>query len=503
MPGQRQGDSPVGPSVSESGLRRQGLRPASILGSMSPDGSRVVVHPADVRGRWIRWRRIAFVALIGFYAVTPLIEVGGHPAIQLDVERRRFYLFGATFNAQDFWMVLLLTLGFAFALLFVTAWRGRVWCGWACPQTVFLEGVYRPIERLIDGSREQRLRTAGGPWTAGRVARFVLKQAIFALASLNIAHAAAAIFVSPKELMLMILEGPAAHPEAFFLVVGFTVILTANFAWFREQFCVVICPYGRMQSVLHDRDSIVVAYDVARGEPRAKLGRSPPGAGLVAGGVSEAAKPGDCIDCGRCVVVCPTAIDIRSGSQMECLACQQCIDACDEVMVKVKRPTGLVGFRSEAQGRGEPRRVMRPRLFVYGALTLLSFGTLGVSLAVRTPFEASVLRARGANAFVVDGGVVRNTFELHLVNKAPSRGRFEVRVTAPVAADVVVSEPSLELESLAHRTVPVSVTIARRALSLPVELTFEVREVASGETRLQRVRFLGPSVGPEQRSAAP
>ncbi|MEW6433845.1 MAG: cytochrome c oxidase accessory protein CcoG [Myxococcota bacterium] len=457
--------------------------PAPILGSMKPDGSRLMLHPADVKGRWIRARRIVFGALIAFYVLAPFVPVGGHPMIQLDVQHRRFYLFGNTFNAQDFWLVLLFALTVAFGLLLVTAWRGRVWCGWACPQTVFLEGVYRPIERLIDGPREKRLKLASEPMSAGKAARRLVKYLAFFVVSLVIAHTATALFVSPRELWLMIEDGPSSHWEAFFLTAGFTAILTFNFTWFREQFCVVLCPYGRLQSVLHDRDSVTVSYNEARGEPRGKLVKNPP---------PGAPKQGDCIDCKRCVVVCPTGIDIRNGLQMECLACNQCVDACDEVMDRIGKPRGLVGFASQSELAGQPRRVLRPRVLVYGALMALSIVTLVISLATRTPFEANVFRPRGANPFIVDGATVRNPFQVHLFNKNPGPATFHLSLTAPVPADVVIGTPDVELPSLSDTQVPVSVSIDKAHLGKPVDLVLEVKDDASGVVRQKTIRFLAP-----------
>ncbi|MDP2271543.1 MAG: cytochrome c oxidase accessory protein CcoG [Archangium sp.] len=448
----------------------------NILGSMNQDGSRRELHPADVDGRWMRWRRAVFVVLIGFYVLAPFIPVGGHPMIHLDVQHRRFYLFGSTFNSQDFWLVLLLMLAFIFGLLFVTAWRGRVWCGWGCPQTVFLEGLYRPIERLFDGPREARIRLAAAPWTAGKFVRRLGKNTVFLVLSAAIAHTATAIFVSPRELWLMIVEGPRLHLEAFGLTLGFTAVLMFNFAWFREQFCVVLCPYGRLQSVLHDRDSVTVAYRVDRGEPRGKLQQR---------GV------GDCIDCKRCVVVCPTGIDIRNGLQMECLACTQCIDACDEIMDKVKRPRGLITFASQTELAGQPRRTLRPRLVVYAGLMAVTASTLGVSLATRTPFEANVFRARGAMPYVIDGELVRNPFEVHVTNKNPGPARFTIEVRSPVAAQVIVGTPVVELASLTDAHVPVSVSIARSLLTAPVDVVLVVTDTTHGTVREQTVRFLG------------
>jgi cytochrome c oxidase accessory protein FixG len=451
---------------------------------MKADGSRSYIIPADVRGRWLRYRRFGFAALIAFYVLAPFIPVGGHPMVQLEIETRHFYLFGQTFNAQDFWMVLLLALTVAFGLLLLTAWRGRVWCGFACPQTVFLEGVYRPIERLFEGSREQRLRQADQPWTAGRVARRAAKYAAFLIVSMVVAHTATAIFVSPRELWLMINEGPTKHLEAFVLTTGFTAILMFNFTWFREQFCVVLCPYGRMQSVLHDRDSVTVAYDEQRGEPRGKA---------VKVAAADAPKVGDCVDCRRCINVCPTGIDIRNGLQMECLACNQCIDACDEVMVKLHRPTGLITLKSQNMLQGKPARTLRPRLMVYAALMLLSAGTLGVSLASRTPFDANVYRQHGTNPFVLDGDVVRNAFEVHVFNKNPQPATFEISLVSPVdGAQISVGTPSIALASLTDAHVPVIVSIPTSSLKGPVDLALTVRDQTNGAERHLVVRFMAP-----------
>ena len=389
-------------------------------------------------------------------------------------------LFGWTFNSQDFWMVVLLLLAFVFGLLLVTAWKGRVWCGWGCPQTVFLEGLYRPIERFFDGPREARLRLAAQPMSFKKLARRVGKYSVFLAISAAIAHTATAIFVSPRELWLMIEEGPMKHLEAFGLTIGFTAILMFNFGWFREQFCVVLCPYGRLQSVLHDRDSVTVAYREARGEPRGKMQKG-----------GEAQKLGDCVDCNRCVAVCPTGIDIRNGLQMECLACTQCVDACDEVMDKVKRPRGLIAFASQNELKGLPRRTLRPRLMVYAALMLLSLGTLGVSLATRTPFEANIFRARGGMPFIVDGDVVRNPFEVHVFNKNTGPARFTIEVRCPVEAQIIVGTPTIELQSLTDAHVPVSVSIARTKLQSPVDLIVVVTDQTNGTSREKTIRFLG------------
>lgn len=259
-----------------------------VRGSILEDGQRKRIIPADVHGRFHVVRTVVFALLIGLAAALPWIHIGGAPAIFLDVDQRKFFLFGATLNAQDAWLLFFALSGVGFTLVYVTAIAGRAWCGWACPQTVLLEGVYRRIERLIEGSRSARLHRDAAPGSPASVLRRVAKHIAFALVSVLVAHVVLSYFVSLPSVFRMVRAAPAAHPEAFAWVAAISLTLYGNFAFFREQLCVVLCPYGRLQSVLLDDDSLVVGYDEKRGEPRAKKGTS--GAG-------------DCVDCGRCVVV--------------------------------------------------------------------------------------------------------------------------------------------------------------------------------------------------------
>ncbi|MCL2011412.1 MAG: cytochrome c oxidase accessory protein CcoG [Cystobacterineae bacterium] len=468
---------------------------SKIMSSMRPDGSRIMIRTADVKGRYIFWRRVVFALLIGFYFAAPLIKINGNPAVFLDVAQRRFFLFGKTFNAQDFWIVLLFALTFVFSLLLITAWRGRVWCGWTCPQVVFLEALFRPVERWVDGSREQCLKAAAQPRSVGKVFKFIIKQTLFLLLAALIAHASVAFFVSVPVYIEMIREGPAAHLSPFLWTVALTLLFFFNFSWFREQFCVVLCPYGRMQSVLHDQDSVVISYDYSRGEPRGKLAKPKPG--------EEAPKQGDCIDCKRCIYVCPTGIDIRSGLQMECLACAQCIDACDEVMQKLKKPKGLIRQASQQELTVGKRRFFRPRIVIYAVAFLIAFSALGFSLARRQSFEVQVSRPPGLAPWIAEGSKIYNQYKLHLVSKQPEKTLYKVEASFLEGADIIVGPPQAEVEPFSDIHIHIRVGIERERLreifygeegqspTLP-EVQMRVLNLQTQELKKTSIRFIAP-----------
>ncbi len=418
------------------------LSPASSLRS---DGHRQHVHPADVHGRFTRARHVVFTILGVVLVAVPWIRIEGRPALFLDVPARLFFAFGHSFNAQDFWLVFFLLSAVLFTLIVVTTVLGRVWCGWACPQTVFLEGVFRPIERLIEGPRNERIRRNEGPRDFAFFWRKALKHTLFIVVALIIGHAFLAYFVSIPSLLEMVQRSPTEHPTAFAWVIIMSGAFYANFAWFREQLCLVICPYGRLQSVLTDDDSLVVGYDTSRGEPRRK-GKDREGAG-------------DCVECGRCVAVCPTGIDIRNGLQIDCIGCTECIDACDEIMVKLDRPRGLVRYDSLRGLRGGATRFLRPRVLAYAALGAIGATVAFFALSGRMPYEATLLRMRGA-PYVVDGETIRNTFQLHVVNKEDHAITLTLRGEVPSDAELTLPE-SLELAALESRPIMVLVQFPR------------------------------------------
>jgi cytochrome c oxidase accessory protein FixG len=445
-------------------------------------GGRRYIYPADVRGRFTRYRPWLFLVLIAVYVSLPWIPVGGHPAIFLDIAARRFFIFGRTFNAQDFYLVFFLLTGVGFLLIVLAALFGRIWCGWACPQTVFLEGVYRRIERFIEGPASKRQALAKGPYTVEKFVRKTIKHVLYLAVSFVLAHLFLAYFISAEKLLRMIAEGPQRHWGSFLWGAAITALLYWNFFWFREQLCLIVCPYGRLQSAMQDPDTINIGYDAKRGEPRGKL---------------KVLNAGDCIDCRRCVAVCPTGIDIRNGLQLECIGCAACIDACDDIMKKVERAPGLIRYDSERSLKDGARRFLRPRLYLYSVLGAIG---LAVSLTLfigHVPFEANTIHGRGA-PYVLDGEVLRNQILVHLVNKNPGPSELHIE-PAPIDAksgalmEFIIPQPRVKLGSLESLEVPVLISLPRGAYHPGMRTTLRVRDSASQTVKTLEVRLSGPA----------
>jgi cytochrome c oxidase accessory protein FixG len=449
-----------------------------VLPTLNEDGSRRWIRPKLTRGRWWKRRLVVGWTLIVAFTLIPYLKLGGKPLILLDLPHRRFTLFGTTFLPTDSMFLMLLLVGLFVGIFLVTAILGRVWCGWACPQTVYMELVYRPIERLIEGNRGRQMKLD----REGPDGRRVVKNVIFGIVSVFVANTFLAYFVGVSALLEWMTGPPSQHWGAFVVVAAVAALMFLDFGVLREQVCLVACPYGRFQSVLLDRRSLIVGYDARRGEPRGPL-RERGQAGTA---------HGDCIDCAACVITCPTGIDIRDGLQMECIHCTQCIDACDVVMEKTGRPLGLIRYGARDELEGKPRRILRPRIVIYPFIMVLVWGGLVYALAHRGSADVTVLRGIGAPYGVLPDGRISNQLRVKIVNRSQETHRYAISIKDAQDLDLVSPDNPLEVEPGGAATA--SVFVMAEARSFPKglrEIDVEVRDGA-GFISATHYRLLGP-----------
>jgi len=447
--------------------------------TINDDGSRYFLHPADVNGHWVLARRLLGAVLIAIYILLPWIPINGNPAVFLDVEQRKFHLFGLTLVAQDLWVLFFAISGMGFSLFFATSLLGRIWCGWACPYTVFLDHVYRRIERWIEGDAVARRALDQAPWSLRKIFKRFLKHLIYASISIYIAHVFLAYFVSWHRLHGFMHGSPLVHATAFGIVTFLTLALWFCFGYFREQFCIIMCPYGRLQGALTDDDTINVGYDELRGEPRGQKGKT----------------DGDCIDCHRCVQVCPTGIDIRNGLQLECIGCTACIDACDDVMTRIGRPKGLIRYDSFNGFARNPRRFFRPRVYAYCALAALGLiAVIAVASYKARPFNVLISRPVGP-PFFADTQAVRNIYQIRFFNKRNQDSTVTIRLGKGTPAGYQLSgdEQMFTVGALDEMARPCVVIAPAEAYTGASDIVFEVHADPGDITIAKTVRFLGPA----------
>ncbi len=438
-----------------------------VLSTLERDGRRRWLYPRLAKGTWWRRRRgLAYVLMVIFVAV-PYLRIGGRPVLRLDIGARQFTVLGETFLPTDTLLLALLLLTAFVAIFLFTAVTGRVWCGWACPQTVYMEFLFRPIDRLFEGTRGR----GGTPKRKLSPVRQVVRFCVYLLLCSFLAHTFLAYFVGPEKLAVWMRSTPWQHPVGFLVMIVTTGLLTYDFFFFREQTCLIACPYGRFQSVMLDRHSLIVAYDFNRGEPR-KKGKVPYRKSLCSSGQcgasgdqATAVRPagnlpivGDCVDCFQCVRVCPTGIDIRDGLQMECINCTQCIDACDEVMDRVGLPRGLIRYTSQSALAGERPRLLRLRTVVYPLILIALLSGLGFAVASRQGFDARVVRGKGAPFVNIQPGRILNNFSIRLVNRTHERRIYRMELIEPEGATLQILEPELlAIEPTHSHLVPIQI----------------------------------------------
>lgn len=381
------------------------------IGTINEEGKRAWVFPKKPSGKFYKYRKWVSYALLVFLVASPFVKINGHQFLMFNVLERRFNIFGYPFWPQDFHLfVISMITGVIFIALFTVAF-GRIFCGWMCPQTIFMEMVFRRIEYWIDGDRGAQMRLDRQPWNAQKIRKRLIKWSIFFLISFLIANVFLAYLIGSDTLIRYIIDGPLQHVSTLISLLIFTGVFYFVFAWFREQVCIIACPYGRLQGVLLDNKSIVVAYDHKRGE--GEKGRKK----FRKGEDRQALGYGDCIDCLQCVHVCPTGIDIRNGTQLECVNCTACIDECDTIMEKVNLPKGLIRYASEDNIEKKTKFSFTPRMMGYSSVLVVLIGILIGMLFLRNDLEATVLRLPGQMYERKEGNIISNVYTFKLINK--------------------------------------------------------------------------------------
>jgi len=419
------------------------------IGTMEQSGKRKWIFPKKPKGKYTNYRNIVSYLLLAVYFTVPFIKINGNPFFLFNVIDRAFFIIGQPFYPQDFFI---LTLGAIASLIFIIIFTiafGRIFCGWICPQTIFMESIFRKIEYAIEGDRNRQMKLDRQEWNSEKIWKRGLKWSIYVVISLIITHFMFMYIVGYEEVLNIISQGPFANPTNFIVMILFTAAFYFVFAWFREQVCTLVCPYGRLQGVLIDKETINVFYDFNRGENRSKWRK---------GEDRKAAGKGDCIDCYQCVVVCPTGIDIRDGQQLECINCTACIDACDEVMEKVGLPKGLVRYASEKEiETGAPYK-FTGRMKGFAVVLVVLVGFLGFLLSSRGDMEAKFIKPAGSTFFVREGKIT-NTYNYTFLNKTNNKKIVTIKVIDPAKGEISYSASSritVERDKITKGTINIS-----------------------------------------------
>jgi cytochrome c oxidase accessory protein FixG len=441
------------------------------------------VYPREIEGRFARLRVLSVWSLLGIYYLLPWLNWNDRQAVLFDLPARKFFTFGLVFWPQDFIFLALLLIIAALALFFFTAIGGRLWCGYACPQTVWTES-FLWMERLAEGDRGARQKLDRGPWDANKIARKSAKQFMWVTFALWTGFTFVGYF-TPIRLLGLEVATLSLGPWEAFWIVFYAFATYGNAGYLREQVCKYMCPYARFQSAMFDKDTLVITYDGERGEPRGprKRGTDPKQQGL-----------GDCIDCTWCVQVCPTGIDIREGLQIECIACAACIDACDSVMDKVGYPRGLIRYTTEHALHHEPTRLLRPRVLIYGSLLGALVIGFVVSIALRSPVSLDVLRDRNSLYRITDDGNVDNVYTLRILNKTEREQRFRIEAQGSSRLTLIQSQTEYRVESGEVYSLPLRVRRGAYDPVGPETITLTVRSVDDAKIHATTdARFLAPA----------
>lgn len=438
---------------------------AAKINSIDSEGRKINIHPADVKGRYRTWRNITQVLLMLVFLITPWTTINGIQTVLIDIENREFYFLGSLFRSHNAPLLVFIGVGAALTLAFVTTVWGRLWCGWACPQTVFIDGVYRRIEEFVEGNYLKRIKMKDEPLSVTWIAKKAIKWFLFFVASSVIAHSFLAYFLGAYKFHHIIADGPQVHRTAFLLAQGLTLLFLFDFGWFREQFCTIACPYGRIQGVLLDKNSLAVVYDEERN---------------------------DCVKCNRCVAACPVGIDIRNGLQMECIACTACVDACDEIMRKVKKPEGLIRYDTLDR---QPIGLFKVRSILYMIGIVVCFAGLVYAVSTKQHTEAFFMRAKEAPFQKLDtpeGAVLLNHYRIHLTNQDKIDHEYSLEIS-PKDFSLTTAQTSITLIPKEFREWHLFVKKPLAQFKKGDKVTITIKDTKASEfTKTFEAEFFGP-----------
>jgi cytochrome c oxidase accessory protein FixG len=444
------------------------------------------IYPREVHGVFAGLRVLGIVVLLGLYYAVPWLRWDGQQAILFDLPARKFHIFALTFWPQDFFYLAMLLVIAALSLFFFTALAGRLWCGYACPQTVWTE-LFLWIERKVEGDRNRQMKLDRSPMNAAKLRIKATKHALWLLLSAWTGFTFVGYFTPITELWGLMFSLQLGPWETFWIVFyGFATY--GNAGWLREQVCIYMCPYARFQSAMFDRDTLIISYDEKRGEPRGSRKRQ----------VDHRAKGlGDCVDCTLCVQVCPTGIDIREGLQYQCIGCAACVDVCDQVMEKMSYPKGLIRYTTENAMEGKPAHVLRPRIMVYALFLLMLSGGLVYAISQRIPIELDIIRDRNLLYRETDLGLVENVFTVKLINKDNQAHDYRLSVSGLPDLTLDMDQESIgvgpgEVRSFVVRVRidPANLKNASSAIVFAAEAVDDAKQQTS-----QAGRFIGPATG--------
>nr|WP_294945283.1 cytochrome c oxidase accessory protein CcoG [uncultured Mucilaginibacter sp.] len=446
------------------------------------EGKRRWLYPALRKGKLYQWRSaVSYVYLLFFFG-GPFLRIGGQPFLLLNVIERKFVILGQVFWPEDIFLFVIATLVFVvFVILFTIAF-GRVFCGWICPQTIFMEMVFRKVEIWIEGDANKRRKLDAGEWTQEKIIKKVSKHIIFILISFLIANTFLAYITGSDNLIKIITEPVSAHVVGFISIWIFTAAFYLVYSQVRELVCTVICPYGRLQGVLIDKDTVVVAYNDVRGEPRGILRKN-----------EEQADKGDCVDCDLCVAVCPTGIDIRNGTQLECINCTACIDACNHVMDKINKPLNLIGFYSENMIAKNQKPTFTLRMAGYSAIMFLLLSILSYFIFSRNDVDMTVMRSGGLIYQEQPGGYISNIYNAEIINKSNEKKVILIKATDPGIKIKYIQAPGA-IERGTSVKVVFFVMVPAKVIYTP-KTTIALQLISGGKVlETEDTSFLGPTI---------